>query len=73
MGAYYTKEDITEYISKNTIIPASVRYGTEVLPDRFRGRQLVWRLLQTEPDRYIHAAMLKGIGDGSCPSDIAAG
>ncbi len=21
MGAYYTKEDITEYISKNTIIP----------------------------------------------------
>ena len=22
MGAYYTKEDITEYISKNTIIPA---------------------------------------------------
>ena len=22
MGAYYTKEDITDYISKNTIIPS---------------------------------------------------
>ena len=40
MGAYYTKEDITEYISKNTVIPFSVRCHGGRLQNCFRGRSI---------------------------------
>jgi hypothetical protein len=58
MGAYYTKEDITEYNSKNTIIPhlfdaAGVKdFGS--LKD-FRS------LLARDPDRYIYNPVKHGI------------
>ena len=70
MGAYYTKEDITEYIGKNTIIPA--------LLHKVRGKHagafdaLAWPLLQAEPDRYFYPAMLKGV-DTPYPAAIETG
>ena len=60
MGAYYTKDDITEYIAKNTIIPAlfdTVRREHEA---DFCGERSIWRLLQADPDRYIYTAVRKG-------------
>ena len=50
MGAYYTKEDITEYISKNTVIPSlfdAARKGCRIA---FEGEASVWKLLQADPD-----------------------
>ena len=35
MGAYYTKEDITDYISKNTIIPFLLDIGAKEVRNRF--------------------------------------
>jgi hypothetical protein len=70
MGAYYTKEDITEYIGKNSIIPAlfqKVRAQQKAAFDA-----LAWPLLQQDPDRYIYPAMLKGV-EIPYPSDIEAG
>ncbi len=72
MGAYYTKEDITEYISKSTIIPALFEMARKSCRITFEGEHSVWRLLQADPDRYIHAAMLKGM-EGELPKHIAAG
>jgi hypothetical protein len=64
MGAYYTKEDITEYICKNTIIPFLFEAAAKACPIAFQKGAFVWRLLADEPDRYIYAAMRKGvIGD----------
>ena len=39
MGAYYTKEDITEYISKNTIIPFLFDAAEKKCADRLQARQ----------------------------------
>ncbi len=77
MGAYYTKEDITEYIAKNTIVPflfdaAAKEAAGALAPDGY-----VWRLLRENPDRYIYPAVRKGvIADGEVvplPDEIAAG
>ena len=64
-GAYYTKEDITGYISKNTVIPfllEEVRKRCEVA---FEGESSVWHLLQTDPNRYLYRAMKTGVIDAN--------
>ncbi|MFZ5923156.1 MAG: Eco57I restriction-modification methylase domain-containing protein, partial [Chloroflexota bacterium] len=72
MGAYYTKEDITEYISKNTIIPHLFDVAQKECKVAFEGEGSVWRHLQADPDRYIYAAVRKGV-DKALPAETAAG
>src|SRR5262249_9235884 len=45
MGAYYTKEDITEYIGKNTIIPFLFDAAEKKCAIAFKPGSAVWRLL----------------------------
>ena len=80
MGAYYTKEDITEYIGRNTIIPwvwikatgkADVAFGRDGSPSRPLGRAGAPRT-PSPIDRYIFPAMRKGL-DLPLPPDIAKG
>jgi hypothetical protein len=59
MGAYYTKEDITEYIGKNTILPCLLAKVRTEHPGAFDA--LAWPLLQRSGDTYIYPAMLKGL------------
>lgn len=72
MGAYYTKEDITEYISKNTIIPFLFDKAKTACKIAFEGDSSVWKLLQDDPDRYIYDAVKKGV-DLDLPEEIAVG
>lgn len=72
MGAYYTKEDITEYISKNTIIPFLFDTARKECKIAFEGDASVWKLLQEDPDRYIYDAVKKGV-DLDFPEEIAIG
>jgi hypothetical protein len=76
MGAYYTKEDITEYISKNTVIPFLVDAARSKCKVAFEegdtGVSPVWDLLKENPDRYIYPAVRHGT-DKKLPPDIAAG
>ena len=72
MGAYYTKEDITDYISKNTIIPFLFDAARKSCKIAFEGDTAVWQLLQEDPDRYIYEAVKKGVGL-DLPPEIAAG
>jgi len=65
MGAYYTKEDITEYISKNTVIPHLLEQTRERCKVAFDGDASVWTLLKTDPGRYIYPAMKTGVVDAS--------
>jgi hypothetical protein len=72
MGAYYTKEDITEYISKNTIIPFLFDEVRKGCPSAFEGLSSVWALLVADPDRYIYDGMRRGT-NLDLPAVIAAG
>ena len=72
MGAYYTKEDITEYISKNTIIPCLFDAARKSCKIAFEGEASVWQLLQDDPNRYIYDAVKKGV-ELELPPDIDAG
>lgn len=73
MGAYYTKEDITEYISKNTILPFILERAREGCRVAFEGENAsVWNLLRDNPDRYIHAAVRYG-AEHELPDEIKAG
>lgn len=72
MGAYYTKEDITGYISKNTVIPFLFDQARKKCKIAFEGEQSIWRLIQADPDRYIYDAVNKGV-KLPIPPEIAAG
>ncbi len=63
MGAYYTKEDITEYIAKNTVIPFLFDAARAKCRTAFEnpGGPTVWDLLKTDPDRYIYKAVRHGV------------
>ncbi len=87
MGAYYTKEDITGYISRNTLIPFLFDAARKECPVAFAPGGGVWRLLQDDPDRYIYPSVAHGLAwsytpDGDpqplealleLPDEIAAG
>jgi len=67
MGAYYTQEDITGYISRNTILPW--------LWERMEPKTLkthLWSRLQADPREYIYEAVLTGL-DKPLPPGISAG
>jgi hypothetical protein len=68
MGAYYTKEDITEYIAKNCIIPFLFGDRGVSHANDMAGADM----LRANPDRYIYPAMLHGVGK-PLPLEIDAG
>ncbi|MDD5558434.1 DNA methyltransferase [Candidatus Methylomirabilis sp.] len=72
MGAYYTKEDITGYISQNTVVPFLFDTARQKCKIAFEGESSIWRLLQADPDRYFYGAVKKG-AELPLPPDIAAG
>lgn len=77
MGAYYTKEDITEYIGRNCIMPYlfdQVRTSTKDSAKEFEPDGYVWRTLRESGDRYIFDAVKKGYKDfDRIPESITRG
>ena len=84
MGAYYTKEDITGYISRNTVVPFLFDRAKKDCAIAFGPGGGVWRLLSDDPDRYFHEAVRHGVTwdvnhgralaeKRALPPDIAAG
>jgi len=63
MGAYYTKEDITGYITRNTVIPYLFDAARKACTVAFAADGGIWRLLREDPDRYIYAAVRSGVVD----------
>lgn len=74
MGAYYTKEDITEYISKNTVIPFLLDAAKKKCKVAFDnpGGPTIWDHLSNDPDRYIFSDVKHGT-ERELPPDIAVG
>ena len=64
MGAYYTKEDITEYIGKNCIIPFLVDEVAKTSSGKeFKSNGFVWDTLKNSGDKYIYDAVKKGVNE----------
>ena len=76
MGAYYTKEDITGYIGRNTIIPFIFDKVKAKMPQLFVHGGKVWQFLQQSGERYVYPAVRKGYSADwreKIPHDIAVG
>ena len=65
MGAYYTKEDITEYIGKNTIIPFIFDEVKRHYAKAFKSDEYIWQMLSLSSDKYIYDAVKFGIPNES--------
>ena len=61
MGAYYTKEDITGYICRNTVVPLLFDRAQKGCAIAFKPGGGVWRLLSDHPDHYFYEAARHGI------------
>ena len=72
MGAYYTKEDITEYIGRNTIVPFLMDATKKADERPFKKNGEVWKFLRESGDTYIFDAVKKG-KDEEIPEEIAVG
>jgi tRNA1(Val) A37 N6-methylase TrmN6 len=74
MGAYYTKEDITGYITQNTVIPFLFDAAQKECRIAFENPDgpTVWDLLKSDPDRYIYPSVRKGV-DLPLPPEIGVG
>lgn len=72
MGAYYTKEDITEYIAKNTLVPRLLEAAREECEIAFRKGAALWRMLRDDPDRYIYPPARYGT-DNPLPAELKEG
>ena len=75
MGAYYTKEDITEYIGRNCILPHLLETTRTQCPDPFKPKSgLIWQTLAQNPSAYIFPAAKQGLDSfNSLPPEIAQG
>ncbi|MCI0437362.1 MAG: SAM-dependent methyltransferase, partial [Gemmatimonadetes bacterium] len=77
-GTYYTKEDITDYICRNTIVPVLFDAVAEHPAAVSAPGAEIWRKLRNEPDRYIFPALRYGVFDDQgdvvpLPAGVAAG
>ncbi len=79
MGAYYTKEDITEYIGRNCILPFlmdKVKDSTQEMSTLFMPKGFVWQMLKDSGDKYIFSAVKQGYTPdwkSRIPANIAEG
>lgn len=72
MGAYYTKEDITEYIGRNTIIPFIFDAVARKYPEAFEPNSPFWHFIRNNGDDFIYDSVKKGIHE-TIPEEIACG
>lgn len=79
MGAYYTREDITEYISRNCILPFlldKVKDASHEMGSMFFPQGFVWQTLKASGDKYVFDTVKQGYSsdwESRIPSDIADG
>lgn len=72
MGAYYTKEDITEYIGRNTIVPYLLEATEKQYPEAFAPHAPFWHFIRSNGQDFIYDAVKKGVHE-TIPEDIAKG
>lgn len=59
-GAFYTKEDVTNYMCRNTIIPWLLKRSISKLMDGTSEKSIILQQFSGDPERYIHDTMKYG-------------
>lgn len=72
MGAYYTKEDITDYISKNCVLPYLFDETKRNYTKAFAPEGEIWKMVNTSGDQYIYEAVKHG-ANTVLPKEISKG
>jgi hypothetical protein len=72
MGAYYTKEDITEYISKSSILSYLFGEMERKYTAVFSNDGEIWQLLKGSEDEYIYPSIKHGVEE-EFPQNVAVG
>ena len=72
MGAYYTKEDITDYISKNCILPFLFDETKRNYSKAFNADGEIWQMVKSSSDQYIYDSIKKGV-DLTLPDEVKQG
>lgn len=72
MGAYYTQEDITEYIGRNSVLPYLLHEIERKYKDIFAPDREIWTFLRQSGDKYIFNSAKKGV-DILLPEHIECG
>jgi hypothetical protein len=72
MGAYYTPADITNYIARNTLLPALFTRTCERYAESGGAEEIVWQQLIQQPECYIFPTVRFG-NELALPPEIAAG
>lgn len=72
MGAYYTKEDITDYISKNCILPYLFDETKRQNAKAFLPDAELWSMVKKSGDEYIYEAVKKGV-ELPLPKEVSVG
>lgn len=72
LGTYYTPDDVTSYIIRNTVIPAFVARTHEHTGEQDELGRLIWQQLTHHPKRFFFEAAYKG-HHLPLPPEIAAG
>ena len=70
MGAYYTREDITDYIAGNCVIPCLFR-KVDAASTSFSWTA-VTQMMADDPRRYVHPIVAHG-ADRDLPNDVSPG
>ncbi|WP_417237073.1 Eco57I restriction-modification methylase domain-containing protein, partial [Bizionia paragorgiae] len=78
MGAYYTKEDITDYIGKNTVIPFLFDETERHHKEAFKLNSELFNFIKESGDTYIYDAVKYGIPEtndlfADLPEDVKTG
>jgi len=72
MGAYYTKEDITDYISKNCILPYLFEETKRNYAKAFATDGELWQSVKQSTDNYIYDSLKIGVNE-LLPKEIEQG
>jgi len=72
MGAYYTKEDITDYISKNCVLPFLFDETKRHYSTAFASDGEIWQRVKVSSDEYIYDAIKHGVNI-ELPKEITKG
>jgi hypothetical protein len=72
MGAYYTKEDITDYISKNCVLPYLFDEVKRNYAKAFAPESTIWQAVKTSGDEYVYDAVKYGMTN-ELPEEISKG
>lgn len=72
MGAYYTKEDITDYISKNIVLPFLFDETRREYSKAFTPDGEIWQMVKISGHKYIYDDVKHGIAE-TLPKEINKG